>query len=108
MSQDKDQIYQENIQDPDIKEKVTKVFFEPGCFDDFEGTQEELDELIESIKAAIASGDFFKYSEPLDEEDLRLLAERRPDLFSDDTDDVDARPEDDSTDWARTQINTRH
>jgi hypothetical protein len=27
-----------------------KITFAPGCFEDFEGTQEELDELVESIK----------------------------------------------------------
>jgi len=27
-----------------------KVTFAPGCFDTFEGTQEELDELVESVK----------------------------------------------------------
>jgi len=29
--------------------KPVKVIFEPGCFDDFEGTQEELDELVAEI-----------------------------------------------------------
>lgn len=27
-----------------------KITFAPGCFDTFEGTQEELDELVESVK----------------------------------------------------------
>jgi hypothetical protein len=27
-----------------------KISFEPGCFDTFEGTQEELDELVAEIK----------------------------------------------------------
>jgi hypothetical protein len=29
--------------------KTLKVEFAPGCFDDFEGSQEELDELIAEI-----------------------------------------------------------
>ena len=29
--------------------KPVKIVFEPGCFDDFEGTQEELDELVAEI-----------------------------------------------------------
>jgi len=28
-----------------------KIIFEPGCFDDFEGTQEELDELVAEIQS---------------------------------------------------------
>lgn len=28
---------------------MTKIVFAPGCFDDFVGTQEELDELIADI-----------------------------------------------------------
>lgn len=29
--------------------KPVKIEFAPGCFDDFEGTQEELDELIKEV-----------------------------------------------------------
>ena len=31
--------------------KPIEVVFEPGCFDQFEGTQEELDQLIKEIKS---------------------------------------------------------
>lgn len=31
------------------KQKPLKVVFAPGCFDSFEGTQEELDELLDYI-----------------------------------------------------------
>jgi hypothetical protein len=31
------------------EETEIKVTFSPGCFDNFEGTQEELDELVKSI-----------------------------------------------------------
>lgn len=30
-------------------EKKPKIVFMPGCFDNFEGTQEELDDLIKTI-----------------------------------------------------------
>lgn len=33
------------------EKKPVTVVFEPGCFDDFEGTQEELDELIAEINS---------------------------------------------------------
>lgn len=36
--------------------KELKIEFLPGCFDNFEGTQEELDALIAEIKAQFASG----------------------------------------------------
>jgi hypothetical protein len=33
------------------EKKPVTIVFEPGCFDDFEGTQEELDELIAEINS---------------------------------------------------------
>jgi hypothetical protein len=38
------------------EDKKMKLVFAPGCFDDFEGTQEELDSLIEEIQAKFADG----------------------------------------------------
>lgn len=32
------------------EEKKMKIEFAPGCFDNFDGTQEELDELVKEIK----------------------------------------------------------
>lgn len=32
------------------EEKKMKIEFAPGCFDNFEGTQEELDELVKEIQ----------------------------------------------------------
>lgn len=31
--------------------KPIEIIFEPGCFDQFEGTQEELDQLINEIRS---------------------------------------------------------
>lgn len=31
--------------------KPIEIIFEPGCFDNFEGTQEELDQLIAEIRS---------------------------------------------------------
>jgi hypothetical protein len=36
-----------------------KIVFAPGCFDGFEGTQEELNEFIEKIKTMAESGELF-------------------------------------------------
>lgn len=44
-----------------------KIEFASGCFDDFEGTQEELDELVAQITAAVESGELLEDSTELDE-----------------------------------------
>ena len=59
--------------------KDLKIEFAPGCFDSFEGTQEELDEMIAEIKRMFASGEAQALARPLDlddldEDDLELLA----------------------------------
>jgi hypothetical protein len=49
--------------------------FAPGCFDDFEGTQEELDQLVEHIKEAFRSGKFAEESRELTDEEFEGLSE---------------------------------
>jgi len=60
--------------------KKLKVVFAPGCFDDFEGTQEELDELVAEIKSMAERGEFEENFRQLSEEEekeiLRMLADR--------------------------------
>ena len=58
--------------------KDLKIEFAPGCFDQFEGTQEELDGLIAEIKRMFASGEAQAMARPLafdelDEDDLEIL-----------------------------------
>lgn len=58
--------------------KNLKIEFAPGCFDNFEGTQEELDQLIEEITKLFKSGEARARAIPLDfddldEEDLEIL-----------------------------------
>jgi hypothetical protein len=58
--------------------KELKVVFAPGCFDSFEGTQEELDDLMAEIGQLIQSGELFDKAVPIDElsdEELRMFAE---------------------------------
>lgn len=50
--------------------KPIKVEFAPGCFDNFEGTQEELNELMAEIHRMIESGEIFEKSQPLDIDEL--------------------------------------
>jgi predicted outer membrane protein len=46
-----------------------KVEFAPGCFDNFDGTQEELDQLIAEITALVQSGEMSDQSRELSEDD---------------------------------------
>ena len=39
----------------DEKDKELKIEFAPGCFNQFEGTQEELDEMVAEIQKMFAS-----------------------------------------------------
>ncbi len=59
----------------DFDPQQMELEFAPGCFDDFEGTQEELDELIEHIKQAFRSGKFAQESRELTDEEFNSLSE---------------------------------
>lgn len=54
-------------------EKKMKIEFAPGAFDAFEGSQEELDELMIDIQTMVESGALFEQSEPVDM--MTMLAE---------------------------------
>jgi hypothetical protein len=43
-----------------------KLIFGPGCFNDFEGTQEELDELVAELHKLTESGDILKNARQID------------------------------------------
>lgn len=55
--------------------KGIKIEFAPGCFDNFEGTQEELDEMIAEIRRMLDTGEFVEHSRPLTEEEFNELPE---------------------------------
>lgn len=52
--------------------KKLKITFMPGAFDNFEGSQEELDALINEIEKAAKSGDLFQNSTQVDLEELEI------------------------------------
>ena len=54
------------------EQKPVQVIFAPGCFDDFEGTQEELDELMKEIQEMATSGELFEKSTPVDLDEYEL------------------------------------
>jgi hypothetical protein len=64
--------------DNEGENKPLKIVFAEGCFDDFEGTQEELDELIVQLTTMAEDGSLLEKSvsvdiEDIDEEVLELL-----------------------------------
>jgi hypothetical protein len=52
------------------EEKKIKVEFAPGAFDSFEGTQEELDELIAEIQRMVESGELLEKGRAIDFDEL--------------------------------------
>ncbi len=46
-----------------------KIVFAPGCFNAFEGTQEELDSLIQRITELVETGEIFENATPVDFDD---------------------------------------
>ena len=57
-----------------MTEKKIQVEFAPGCFDDFDGTQQELDELVAEIQRMANSGEMFENSAPVTQESLADLS----------------------------------
>ena len=51
------------------EKKKPEIIFAPGCFDSFEGTQEELDELVTELNRMVESGELFDLTTPVDFED---------------------------------------
>lgn len=54
----------------DTMTKEIKVEFAPGCFDAFEGTQEELNDLMAEIQRLAESGELFEEGNIVDVEEL--------------------------------------
>ncbi len=63
----------DQLSDQELKE--LKIEFAPGCFDNFEGTQEELDALINEIKTMFANGSIREHSREITEDDFDDLPE---------------------------------
>ena len=56
-----------------------KIVFVPGCFDGFDGTQEELNELMAEIHRMVESGEILKQGERVD---MDLLEVEDPELYN--------------------------
>jgi hypothetical protein len=57
-----------------------KIVFEPGCFDDFDGTQEELDELVAEIQSMFEGKTREEIEANSREVDIDALIEEDPEL----------------------------
>jgi len=57
----------------DMTDKPTKLEFAPGCFDNFEGTQEELDEMVAAIKQMMEDGTLFENSTEVPPEEAEAI-----------------------------------
>ena len=55
------------------QKKEIKIQFAPGCFDNFNGTQEELQEMIAQIRQMAADGTLEQNSTPVDPEDEEFI-----------------------------------
>ena len=55
-----------------MKNNDLKVVFAPGCFDTFEGTQEELNSFMEEITKIITSGKFLEEMTELETDDSMM------------------------------------
>lgn len=73
------------------QDKIT-VEFMPGCFDDWTGTQEELDEFVREIRRMAETGELEAISEPLGDDAWDLLPEEtKHELLRDSDDDSTPR-----------------
>lgn len=59
-----------------------KVEFAPGCFDNFEGTQEELDSLINTINELAQSGKLFEETNIINLDELTEEEEEQLQIVS--------------------------
>ncbi len=53
-----------------MTDKEIKIVFSPGCFDNFDGSQEELDQLVKEIRDMVSDGSLFDEAKLLTEDDL--------------------------------------
>jgi hypothetical protein len=65
----------DDITEPeDSNPQPMQLEFAPGCFDEFDGTQAELDEFIAELQRMFKSGEFAKQSRPVTEDSFQELS----------------------------------
>lgn len=61
-----------------MSDKENEIRFAPGAFDEFEGSQEELEEFVKEIQDLAASGELLENSYPVD---MDQLEQEDPELY---------------------------
>ena len=75
----------DDITDPeDLNPEQMQLEFAPGCFDEFDGTQEELDEFIAELQRMFKSGELARRSRPVTEELFEELSPQMQQKLLDD------------------------
>jgi hypothetical protein len=59
-----------------MTDKKLKLEIAPGAFDNFEGTQEELDEMMAAIKQMMEDGTLFENSREVPDEEAEAIWQR--------------------------------
>ena len=59
-----------------MTDKKLEIVFAPGAFDNFEGTQEELDELVAGLKQMMEDGTLFENSTEVSPEEAEMVWQR--------------------------------
>jgi len=59
-----------------MTDKKLEIVFAPGAFDNFEGTQEELDALVAGIKQMMEDGTLFENSTEVAPEEAEMVWQR--------------------------------
>jgi hypothetical protein len=62
--------------DENMTDKSTKLEFAPGCFDGFDGTQEELDEMLAMLKKMLEDDTLFENSTLVPDEEAEAIWEK--------------------------------
>ena len=57
-----------------MTDKKPTIVFAPGCFDSFDGTQEELDAMLAELTKMAEDGTLLENSSPLDETDEEFIS----------------------------------
>lgn len=65
-----------------------EIVFAPGCFDNFEGTQEELDQFVAELNRLVETGELMELARPIDfdeisDEDAEFFAQAMAGEISD-------------------------
>lgn len=71
------------LMEDSMTDKKMKIVFDPGCFDNFEGTQEDLDSIIAELTQLVESGELMSKAVPLDPDDeIEFMALKKPRILN--------------------------